>query len=203
MINNVTVFNIRNCFSDIVDGEIGENAIQDILSDFSCSKNPDIEKFLKAQSIEFTKKNQSVTYLVFSNDDAALLGYFTLTIKPISINPDHLSNTVKRRIARVSTQNPENGQYSLAAYLIAQLGKNYTNGMNHRISGKELLELALKKIEELRYEIGGMVVFLEAEENDFLMNFYENQNHFKRFGVRETKYCTGNKHKLVQLLKVL
>ena len=165
MINNVTVFNIRNYLSNKDDKVLGENDLQDILSDFSCTRNPDVERFLKEQSIEFTKKNQSVTYLVFSNDDAALLGYFTLTIKPISINPASLSNTIKRKIARVSEQNADNGNYSLAAYLIAQLGKNDTDGLNKRITGEDLLTLAINKIEKLRYEIGGMIVFLEAEDN--------------------------------------
>ena len=32
----------------------------------------------------------------------ALVGYFTITIKPISINVDSFSNTMKRKIARVS-----------------------------------------------------------------------------------------------------
>ena len=61
------------------------------------------------QSIEFTKKNQSVTYLVFANEDAALVGYFTLAIKPISVNAENFSNTMKRKIARVSELDEENG----------------------------------------------------------------------------------------------
>lgn len=36
-----------------------------------------------------------------------------------------LDNTMKKKIARVSEQNSENGNYSLSAYLVAQLGKNY------------------------------------------------------------------------------
>ena len=68
------------------DKELGEEELLGILSEFSCSINPDVERFLREQSVEFTKKNQSVTYLVFSNNDASLVGYFTLAIKPISVN---------------------------------------------------------------------------------------------------------------------
>ena len=50
---------------------------------------------------------------------------------------------------------------------------------------------------------GGMVVFLEAEDNEKLMNFYEGKNGFRRFDVRETKTGEEYKHTLVQLLKVL
>ena len=83
MLNDVTVFNIREYLSAKGDKDLGEDALRQILSEFFCDKNLDVERFLKEQSIEFTKKNQSVTYLVFSNDDVSLAGYFTLAIKPI------------------------------------------------------------------------------------------------------------------------
>ena len=70
------------------DGEdqFGEDDLRQILSEFSCEKNQDVEDFLKRQAIDFTSKNQSVTYLVFATDDAQLLGYFALTIKPITVS---------------------------------------------------------------------------------------------------------------------
>ena len=158
---------------------------------------------MKEQSIEFTKKKQSVTYLVFSNDDASLVGYFTLTIKPITVNADNFSNTMKRKIARVSELDEENGTYTLSAYLIAQLGKNFKDGANEKITGEQLLQSAVDTIKELQYMAGGMVVFLEAEENNKLMHFYETENGFKRFDVREAKSNTAGIHNLVQLLKVM
>ena len=65
MLNDVTVFNIREYLSAKGDKDLGEDALRQILSEFFCDKNLDVERFLKEQSIEFTKKNQSVTYLVF------------------------------------------------------------------------------------------------------------------------------------------
>ena len=50
---------------------------------------------------------------------------------------------------------------------------------------------------------GGMVIFLEAEDNDKLMHFYD-KNGFKQFDVREMKCRDKDEiHKLVQLLKVM
>lgn len=109
MFNDITVFNIREYLSAKGDTGLGEDELRQILSEFFCDKNSDVERFLKEQSIEFTKKNQSVTYLVFSNDDASLVGYFTLTMKPITIKADSFSNTMKRKIARVSEMDEENG----------------------------------------------------------------------------------------------
>ena len=56
---------------------IGEESLYDLLSDFSCPKNPDVEYFLLHNAIEFTKKDQSITYLVFDAEDASLVGFFT------------------------------------------------------------------------------------------------------------------------------
>ncbi len=38
--------------------------IRQLFSEFSCPLNPDVERFLKEQSIEFAKKHQAVTYLI-------------------------------------------------------------------------------------------------------------------------------------------
>ena len=59
-----SVINIRKYLEN--DPRLGEDDLVQILSEFSCEKNPDVERFLKKSSIEFTKKNQSVTYLVIS-----------------------------------------------------------------------------------------------------------------------------------------
>lgn len=95
MLNDITVFNIREYLSVKDDKDLGEDELRQLFSEFSCDKNSDVERFLKEQSIEFTKKNQSVTFLVFSNNDASLVGYFTLAIKAITISAEHFSNTMK------------------------------------------------------------------------------------------------------------
>lgn len=67
----------------INEGESGESFLKEIFSSFSCEKNKDVENFLLKQSIEFTKKNQSVTYIVLDPECKQMVGYFTITIKPI------------------------------------------------------------------------------------------------------------------------
>ena len=79
------------------------------------------------------------------------------------------------KCSRVSTLNEQDQTYNLAAYLIAQLGKNYNNGANERISGKELLGLAIRQIQQiqqLQYLAGGMVIFLETADEERLLSFY-------------------------------
>ncbi|MBR4060172.1 MAG: GNAT family acetyltransferase [Lachnospiraceae bacterium] len=200
MHDDFLILNIREYLRQ---GQSGEDLLQQVFSTFSCDKNLDVERFLLEQSINFTKKNQSVTYVVLTPEEGQIIGYFTITIKPITVNGDSFSNTVKKKIARVSEQDEESGNYSLSAYLIAQLGKNYKDGANEKISGDQLLGLAIEKIKELQYMAGGMVVFLEAENEEKLIHFYENKNGFKRFDTKEVKAGTEDAHTLIQLLKVM
>jgi len=155
------VTNIRQ-YLDSDNPRFGEEKLIQELFGFSCPKNLDIDQYLKKSKIEFTKKNQSVTYLVFSLDSMALAGYFTIALKPLTVRGEKVSNTVKRKIMRVSEFDSQIQTYTMAAYLIAQLGKNYTDGRNTEITGAELLGLAWGVIEDLQYMGGGMVVFLEA-----------------------------------------
>ena len=198
-----TVINIRDCLQENNDIKIGEDELFEILFDFFCPKNPDVEKFLKRQSIEFVKKNQSGTYLVFSNEDAVLVGYFTLTIKPISVCADKFSNNINRKLLRISELNEEKQTYHMAAYLIAQLGKNFADDAIGKITGKQLLEIAMNHVKKEQYAIGGMVVFIETEKTEKMLKFYDLENGFKEFETKETRTKGKESQQLIQMLKIL
>ena len=199
--NNFIVLNIRE-YLENEDKRLGEETLVQLLSEFSCPLNPDVERFLKEQAIMFAKKHQAVTYLVLSLEDAELLGYFSITIKPIVVKAELFSNTVKRKLARCSEIDKDEQTYSLAAYLIAQLGKNFSDRAKGCITGQELLEAAIRQTQLLQYQAGGMVVFVEADNKDKLLSFYENYG-FKRFDTRQSESKETEQHELVQLLKVL
>ncbi len=194
--------NIRKYLALGDDDEAGEPALVKLLSGFSCPKNPDVERFLKKSAVEFTKKNQSVTYLVFSKDNGEMLGYFTLALKPLTIRGETVSNTTKRKLLRVSELDEGSDTYTMSAYLIAQLGKNYADGREKEITGKDLIELAWIMIEKTQYMFGGMVTFLEAENEEKLLSFYRN-NRFSQFDTRQTAAGKDEPHELVQLLRLL
>ena len=196
------VINIREYLALGSDTEVGEPALIETLSEFSCPRNADVERFLKKNAIEFTKKNQSVTYLVFSLGNMELLGYFTIALKPLTVRGETVSNTVKRKLLRVSEFDMQTQSYTMSAYLIAQLGKNFANGLDKQITGEELIELAWKVIEEMQYMGGGMVVFLEANNEERLLNFYRN-NKFQQFDTRLTISNEKEPHELIQMLRLL
>ncbi len=199
--NKYRIINIRRYIGN-ENPELGEDELLQILSEFSCPLNPDVERFLKYSSIEFTKKNQSVTYLVFSVADGKLLGYFTLALKPLTVRGETVSNTVKRKLLRVSELDKKSDTYTMSAYLIAQLGKNYSENDGKMITGAELLGLAWNKIKATQYMFGGMVTFLETENEEKLLSFYRD-NRFSQFDTRQTASDTDEAHELVQLLRLL
>ena len=194
--------NIREYLAEGDNEKVGEPELLRMISDFSCPKNPDVEHFLKKSSLDFTRKNQSVTYLVFDMADGALAGYFTIALKPLTVRDETVSNTVKRKIKRISEFDEQTKSYTMSAYLIAQIGKNYTNNANKRITGTELLELAWSVIENMQYMGGGMVVFLETNDEESLLTFYQ-RNKFRQFDTRLTISNASNQYELIQLLRLL
>lgn len=199
--NKYSVINIRR-YLESDNPMLGEDVLIQILSEFSCKKNLDVERFLKSSAIEFAKKNQSVTYLVFSAEDGELLGYFTIALKPLTVKVDTVSNTMKKKMLRISELDEQSESFTMSAYLIAQLGKNYANGANTRISGTDLLDAAWNVVKEIQYRGGGLVAFLEANNEDKLLAFY-NENRFQQFDIRQTNNKDDELHELVQLLKLV
>ena len=130
------------------------------------------------------------------------MGYFSLTLKPLIVKGTSISETISKKLQRISQFNKEIGTYTMSAYLIAQLGKNFSNDLNKRITGEELMNLAMNTIKEVQYKVGGIVVFLEANDKEKLKLFYEERN-FKEFDSRMTFSKNGEEYKLLQYLKVL
>ena len=188
---NYTSINIL----DLMRNETPDN-LQEILEEFSSPINPEVSSFLKQSAVDFAKKYQSITYLVFGAYDE-LAGYFTITFRQISINCARLSRTQKKRFARFGKFDDGSEICQVPAFLIAQLGKNFSEV---KITGTSLLSLAIEKINEVRHQIGGGVVFLEAEDHAKLLDFYQRpENGFIPFDERTAADGT----KLIQLYRFL
>ncbi len=100
MENRYYASNIRRYINDVDEVYGGIQTLNDFITGFSCPKNPEVEEFLHKNAIEFTKRNQSVTYLVFDSCTTQLVGYFSLAIKPVSIKLDRISKTTAKKLAR-------------------------------------------------------------------------------------------------------
>lgn len=175
---------------------LGEDACKRILSSFSCEINPSIEKFLKENAIDFAKQKIAITYIVFDQD--YIVGYYTISNRILFIDKDSVSNSIKKKITKFS-QDGTNSQYlALPMPLIAQLGKNLNPNISTKISGKNLLNMALQEVLQIEYLLGGKTVYLECDENEKLLDFYSSQG-FSRVNKRVTK----SGESLIQMFKIL
>ena len=70
--------------ADIVE-QLGEDSAKEILSEFSCPINLDVQNFLREKAIEFSRQGLSKTHLVFWETDdfqsKELVGYYTIASK--------------------------------------------------------------------------------------------------------------------------
>ena len=187
--------------------QIGEGRVKSILSSFSCPMNPDIEYFLKHRAIEFAKQSMTPTHLIFSSykDKLELIGYFSLTIKNFRVYKDRISRALCYKNKKFGVFDADQRVYMIPAPLIAQLGKNFSKGLDKLISGDELLQMAIDKIAMIQQSIGGKVVYVECEDKPKLLDFYR-RNGFVRFGERRLDLDEKSRMygtELIQLLKVV
>lgn len=177
--SNIQIMNIL----DVLEYD-GEEKLNDRLSAFSCPANMEIDHFLKANALNFAKRKFSITYLIFDENDGQILGYFTLAHKAIEIKNDNLSNTTRRKISSYARLDPDTNSFTVSAFLLAQIGKNYGVDNGTRIIGNELIGYANDIMADIQHRIGGGIIYLDCEDRPHLKNFYVQKNHYKVFGER-------------------
>lgn len=190
---------------DMVD-ELGEDRVKSILLEFCCPINEDVEYFIKHKAIEFSKRGWSRTHLVFMSHKKklALVGYFTLANKNILITKKSLSKTKMKTISSFGQYDHNQKGYLIAAPLLAQFGKNFKYVSEKLISGDELMQIALDKIAMIQYDLGGRLLYLECEDVECLISFYEKHG-FVKSGKRsldkDETHLKGEY--LIQMIKIM
>ena len=79
---------------------IGEDNVNQLLSDFLCPKNPEIENFIRKNALDFAKRKISVTHLILNRNDN-LDAIFVLTHKAVKIRDAALSSTLKKENQKI------------------------------------------------------------------------------------------------------
>ena len=72
----LTDFNVVNIKTTLAEGRAGEEYLRRVCDNFSCPINFDVEHFFRKNAIDFTKRNQSVSYLVISRGGQKDRGLF-------------------------------------------------------------------------------------------------------------------------------
>ena len=127
-----------------------------------------------------------------------MVGYYTLTHKSIRVPASLLTNTTKKKIERFTKLDEATNTYDVFAFLITQFGKDSFCG--YRINGNDMMNMALSILSKVQREVGGGIVFLECEDNDKLLNFYQNENN--RFIVYGERIANEENKKYKQLLRL-
>ena len=169
---NYDVINILDMIESV-----GEDVVNAALSKFSCSKNPEIENFVRKNAIDFAKKKMSITYLVV-DEEGNLVAFFALTHKAVQLTNEGLSGSMRKKIERHAKLDEQSNTYMLSAFLIAQFGKN--DRYKEKVTGNELMDMTMNILVAVQREIGGGVVYLECEERPQLLSFYENEKNRSR-----------------------
>ncbi len=185
------VVNIRDLLSSDQ-----EDLLRAFIATYSCEMerygetktlNPDIERFLNNNAIQFARMKTAMTFLVVDEEDGALLAFFSLAHKPLEIPADGLSRKIKDKVKRFSALDEEHNRYQVSAFLIGQFGKNYAVDNGSRISGSQVMGLAMEQLRIAQNTVGGTIVYLDCEADAALIRFYEGQG-FTLFGERISEH---------------
>lgn len=153
----------------------------------------DVEGFLHNKAIEFDKSDFSKTHLVFSSYQGkdVLVGYFSIANKPLIFTKKQMqrfTKSLQKRIKRKSSNHSElTDNYLISAYLIGQIGKNFSEEAlkTKTINGKVLLTLSYDAIKEAQSLTGGSFIWLEYEDVEKLRDMYS------QFGFSEVDNYTS------------
>lgn len=180
---------------------VGEAVLSSTLSSFAVPLNSEVEDFIRKKALQATKLKSSISYLVIDEDLADVVGYFTLLVKPFTIQAASLSSKNRRLLARFAEENTEAGDYTASVYLIAQIGKNYAIEEPLQISGGDLLNMALDKLRAAQDLVGGKLVLVEREaDRAKLLEFY-NANGFKSWNGRYDKKDQVQYDQMIRVLE--
>lgn len=119
----------------------------------------------------FENKGISRTYLIL-NDRGEIIGYFSLSIKEISLTSIPSKSKIKKidGLSKNAT--------SAKAFLIGQIGKNFSIE-NNPLSMQKILEEAYAYIHKAQEIIGGRMILIECENVDKLIKLYEDHGFTK------------------------
>ena len=155
---------------DLIKAEVGKEKIENILADFSCPLNSDVETFMKRKAYDFERVGLSRTYLVYAvvENVPLLCGIYSLSPGVIQLD-DKLTKTDKKKLLGTTYPVGKN----IKTLLIGQLSKNYNNGNDQYITGEILLELAFDRIRKNDVCSPSTVVHIDCKDILPLRRFYE------------------------------
>lgn len=153
--------------------KIAEARLLSFMSNFSCSKNQDVQNFLTTEMcISFEKRNRSRTYLIL-NENSEILGYFSLALKTLFAKKKSLTNAIRKKTnpgKDCSLISPETDYYNV--YLIGQIGRN-DSFTRKDLSLSDILSEIFSILIEVQNRVGGSSILIEVDNNQKLIELYK------------------------------
>ena len=148
--------------------------MREVLSLFFCTKNSDVETFLRDKAITFEKASRARTYLILDEEALTdgkinIIAYFTVSMKALNLR-EGISKNVRKHLDGLGNKQGS----TFVVYLIGQLGKNDT--YSSEIDGKELIARAIATIKEAYKVVGGRYILVECEPVPGLKKLYEDND---------------------------
>ncbi|MCD7892328.1 MAG: hypothetical protein LUG60_01375 [Erysipelotrichaceae bacterium] len=169
---------------DLMKQNVDKKYIMQILLNFTCPLNPDVENFVHNKAFEFERVGLSRTYLVYaqmSYGETYLVAIFSLGQSSVELSSS-LTRKDKKMIFGTTYPIGKN----IKTLLIGQLSKNYTNGYNQYINGNTLMNLVFSKIKDVHSIFPSVVTHIDCKDDIHLRKYYE------KFGFRLFKEADGD-----------
>jgi hypothetical protein len=150
----------------------GEAKVAAQLSLFTCTKNADVQNFLRSTAIPQEKGSKSRTYLIVDQDSNPsgfpnILAYFTLAIHIMIISKSVSKNKAKKLVMFYD----EAGEIQRTpCFLIGQIGKD--DAFSREICGNEIMHYAIDAVDIAHNTIGGRFIKIDCEDVPKLMELY-------------------------------
>lgn len=148
-----------------------KSKVKRTLRSFYCTKDSDIQNFVRYNMEKFDEKSICRSYLILdrkNSDDEnfCVLGFFALALKILTVDQSKLTRKQRKDMNLLKEQE------GIPSYFIAQLGKN--DMFKYNFEGKYLLDEAVNIVYDCIGLLGGTIVWLEAnKEADLVVKFYK------------------------------
>jgi len=145
---------------DLMEQRSGQ-MVDEILLGFSCSKDEDVQRYIRKTAVKHELAQISRTYLIFDTEPTErLVAYITLAVRCLNVGDERLNEDLSERM------NFNNG--TAQSYLIGQLGKVDGYGKN---IGDYAMVFASGIIRRANLLVGCRTIRLDCK--DALVGYYE------------------------------
>lgn len=151
--------------------QVGKETVKDILSNFSCPLNEDVEYFIHKKAFDFERIGMARTYLIYAQpkgESPKLVAIYSLGQSTVEIS-DNLTRRMKRKMFGTTYPMGKN----VKTLLIGQLAKNYRDNNDQYITGDILMRLVFERIKDVHMIFPSVVTHVDCKNIPELKKYYE------------------------------